>query len=657
MRNEEFETFLKNHAPLESRRLLLDGSQVGLWRVIAFVARGGCGEVYRVRNDSNGLVAVLKILAKDDEGLRHRFDLETDVLRRMAADGGAGAECFPRLIEHGEYADARRPYVIIEALNGFVLPKEDESVAKFLSLMCRAVSALHRNGYLHRDLKPDNIMCRADGNPVIIDFGLSTRIENLSPLAKDRTSFVNGQVVGVGTIGSSAPEQANGEASVRSDVYALGALISDCFGGNPPEEWRPIVQQATNPKPEFRYATPDDLADAIWRRKGAVKIQCANCHQLIDRFTSFCPYCGQITRPNAQKRYRGKWISCDKCGAEFGLKELEKSSGKCPHCHVLLPVSKYCFHIPEKRYLILYSVAPWWIKGLFVLCCALAVHQTVEAVMTAFPGGSQFNLGSVNYACASIFGQLLGVLIPAALVETIWRIIRARTYKDERLAYRIAKRSGADMSAVKPHGYKLSISAILLFVVIVGGAGISSFTNQLSDRDFMSAHREQDEQFLGVYAQERQRLWAAWKGIDLADFLANPADYLVATGSVVKTQKELKRASRIAADIVSNSDMVLKSGLYSIPSAQRESMIHKIMFEKDDFWLWFQLLEHSQKTIDHFKEWNGGDANGVLKREFASDDMDAIAQKLDEELVQYDEIMAKIQKLEGGIQSQTNDFP
>ena len=657
MRNEEFEAFLKDHAPLESRRLQPDGSQVGHWRVIAFVARGGCGEVYRVRNVSNGLVAVLKILAKDDEGLRHRFDLETDVLQRMAADGGAGSECFPRLIEHGEHVDARRPYVIIEALNEFELPKEDESVAKFLSLMCRAVSALHRNGYLHRDLKPDNIMRRADGNPVIIDFGLSTRIENMSPLAKGRTSFVNGQVVGVGTIGSSAPEQANGEASVRSDVYALGALISDCFGGNPPDEWRPIVQQATNPKPEFRYATPDDLADAIWRRKGAVKIQCANCHQLIDRFTSFCPYCGQITRPNAQKRYKGKWISCDKCGAEFGLKELEKSSGKCPHCHILLPVSKYCFHIPEKRYLILYSVAPWWIKGLFVLCCALAVHQTVEAIMTAFPDGSQFSMASICGAVMHILGQMAGALIPAVLVETLWRVIRARTYKDELLAYRIAKRSGADMSAVKPHGYKLSISAILLFVVIVGGAGIVAFTNQLRDRDFMAAHREQDEQAIDAYAQDRQRLWMAWKGIDLADFLANPADYLVATGNVVKTQKELKRASRIAADIVSNSDKVLESGLYSMPSAERESMIRKIAFEKDDFWLWFQLLEHSQKTIDHFKEWNGGDANGVLKREFASDDMDAIAQKLEEELARYDDIMAKIQKLEGGVQPQTSDSP
>ena len=240
-------------------RFFEDGAEIGDWQILALVGKGGNGEVYRVRHARTGAIAALKAFYGNDPHQSSRFELEAEILQKMASSGSSGASHFPRYLDSGVIADCNIPYVVTEFLCEFVLPTQDADVAKLVLEVCEAIQGLHQNGYLHRDVKPENLMCRENGEIVLIDFGLAARITDISNPLHDRTSRV-------GTDGSTAPEQMHGHASVRSDVYALGSLANDCFRGKPPAKWIPIVQKALSPKEEFRYRDIDALAAAVKKR-------------------------------------------------------------------------------------------------------------------------------------------------------------------------------------------------------------------------------------------------------------------------------------------------------------------------------------------------------------------------------------------------------
>ncbi|MGN0885462.1 MAG: serine/threonine protein kinase [Candidatus Spyradenecus sp.] len=133
--------------------------------------------------------------------------------------------------------------------------------------LCQMVGALHRRGWLHRDIKPQNVLCRADGTPVLADFGLVKAIAPDGARAVLAMTQVAGRGVGSGTPYFGAPEQFRGEAlSPSVDIHALGVFIDTCFEGRPPRAWERIVSRATSSLPERRYAEVIDLAQAIRRR-------------------------------------------------------------------------------------------------------------------------------------------------------------------------------------------------------------------------------------------------------------------------------------------------------------------------------------------------------------------------------------------------------
>jgi predicted Ser/Thr protein kinase len=147
-----------------------------------------------------------------------------------------------------------------------------------------ALAALHRLGILHRDLKPSNIMLTADNRPVLIDFGLAR------PRGATSTITLPGQPVGSPWYAS--PEQlAGGEASERSDLYALGAVLFEMLAGRPPYLSKSLVElidahaRAEIPplppaaahlsgivgrllakRPEDRYGSANELAAALEAR-------------------------------------------------------------------------------------------------------------------------------------------------------------------------------------------------------------------------------------------------------------------------------------------------------------------------------------------------------------------------------------------------------
>lgn len=276
--NNSTEEFLARHGDPRPKPFLEDGAIVDGWRVTAMLGRGGSGEVYRVigrrvptppqdidrtARSAPPQVAALKLLVHDTPTARARFLRETEILAKT--DNPA----FPRFLAKGEIGG--RPYLVTELLEPRTLPASDGEVADFMLALCGGVAKLHRIGYIHRDIKPGNIMFRTGMSsmafPVLIDLGLAKDITRTPDAEGTSISIVDGRMVGVGTPGYAAPEQLVGGAlTPGADIHALGVLANTCFGGHPPPVWGRIIDRATGSIPERRYPDVAAFARAIRRR-------------------------------------------------------------------------------------------------------------------------------------------------------------------------------------------------------------------------------------------------------------------------------------------------------------------------------------------------------------------------------------------------------
>lgn len=231
--------------------------------MLAFLGRGGSGEVYRARPPGGGPAVALKVLRHDRADLAARMRREAGILAAHPHPA------LPRLLSAGEEGGV--PYLVLEELAPRDLPSRDRDVAAFLLALCGGVEHLHRLGFVHRDIKPSNILCRADGSPVLIDLGLVKDLAEEEAPAPDpdggALSAVTGGAVGVGTPGYSAPEQfAGGRITPSADVYALGVLADECFAHRPPRCWRALLRRATSALGAERPDSAAAFARAIRRR-------------------------------------------------------------------------------------------------------------------------------------------------------------------------------------------------------------------------------------------------------------------------------------------------------------------------------------------------------------------------------------------------------
>lgn len=263
---DEIEGILSAHDRMPTGASFQEGTVFGNWRVTALIGKGGSGEVYRAVHVSLGTPAAVKVLVRDEPRARARFVREASLLSELKSAS------FPQFYEYGEANGFF--YLVMELLEPGDLPTGDREVARFLRQVCDAVAELHACGIVHRDIKPSNILWRIgrarppaapqrDAVPVLADLGLAKDIA-ASDTGNPISDITQG---GVGTPCYGAPEQMErGEASVASDIHALGVLADRCFDGKPPREWRRIIERATSSIPALRYQSVEEFLHAVFRR-------------------------------------------------------------------------------------------------------------------------------------------------------------------------------------------------------------------------------------------------------------------------------------------------------------------------------------------------------------------------------------------------------
>ncbi|MBI2071441.1 MAG: serine/threonine protein kinase [Gemmatimonadetes bacterium] len=144
------------------------------------------------------------------------------------------------------------------------------SLADTVRLACDLLDALataHREGIVHRDVKPENVVLAREG-AVLLDFGIARAIAASGTERLTRSGFT------VGTSAYMSPEQVNGSLEIdhRSDLYSLGCVLFECLAGKPPFhdplEEAVLKMHTVRPAPDVRRTredTPRPLADAIGR--------------------------------------------------------------------------------------------------------------------------------------------------------------------------------------------------------------------------------------------------------------------------------------------------------------------------------------------------------------------------------------------------------
>jgi serine/threonine protein kinase, bacterial len=208
----------------------LEGAMLdGRYRVLAKIAAGGTSTVYRgldVRLDRPVALKVMDSRYAGDDQFLTRFQLEARTVARLKDPGLVAV--------YDQGFDGRHPYLVMELVEGGTLrellaergPMPPHAVAAVLRPVLGGLAAAHRAGLVHRDVKPENILISDDGEVKIVDFGL---VRAVAAAAITSASVI------LGTAAYLSPEQVrDGNASPRSDVYAVGILSYELLTGQTP---------------------------------------------------------------------------------------------------------------------------------------------------------------------------------------------------------------------------------------------------------------------------------------------------------------------------------------------------------------------------------------------------------------------------------------
>jgi predicted Ser/Thr protein kinase len=213
---------------------VVPGTEIGGYRVLGPLGRGGMGSVYRAV-DADGVTVAMKVLHAHlaaDDGHRERLRREVANLQRVRHPAVA------RVLD--AEIDADDAFVVTELLDGTDLaarvrdggPLAPAAVADLAERLREALEVVHDAGVLHRDLSPGNVMLSSRG-PVLIDFGIAQAVEDARVTA---TGLV------AGTPGYLSPEMVRGgEPTTAADWWGWAAVLAFAATGRAPFGTRPLA--------------------------------------------------------------------------------------------------------------------------------------------------------------------------------------------------------------------------------------------------------------------------------------------------------------------------------------------------------------------------------------------------------------------------------
>lgn len=247
-------------------------AQFGDYQLVEKIGEGGMAMVYKGVQHSLGRTVAIKVLSRtltDDPQVVDSFNRESLIIARLNHPN------IIHVIDRG-IADAV-PYFVMEFVEGTDLAKiiadsryDFRQKLDVVIQLCKALAYAHRNGVIHLDIKPANILIDSEGNAMVSDFGIAHLF------GKGETA---GNALVMGTPSYMSPEQKRGSAGVTmaSDIYSLGVVMYELFAGKKPvigvlpsavdpqipRRLDEIIVGCLHADPAHRFDSADAVKDAL----------------------------------------------------------------------------------------------------------------------------------------------------------------------------------------------------------------------------------------------------------------------------------------------------------------------------------------------------------------------------------------------------------
>jgi len=208
--------------------------KIGGYDVIEKIGEGGMATVYKGRQVSLDRPVAIKVLSKklmDRYDVLERFNRESVIIARLNHPN------IIRVIDRG-ITPKGMPYFVMEYVEGTDLAQairegnlDTNRKLELIIQMCKALSYAHKNGVIHRDIKPSNVLVDANGNALVLDFGIAKFLDR----GEGNGNRTRSEVI-MGTPQYMSPEQhtATNRVTAASDLYSLGVVMYELFTGVKP---------------------------------------------------------------------------------------------------------------------------------------------------------------------------------------------------------------------------------------------------------------------------------------------------------------------------------------------------------------------------------------------------------------------------------------
>ena len=352
--NSAFRDFSQDVPRVNTTTEAISGAILGSnYRVLAQIGAGGMGVVYRVWDHGLDRYAVAKVPRQclvADSSILARFEREMDAMRSISHVSVAPVIDFGR---HDGLPFAVMPYLAGGDLarrrptrRGRPAPARSPVLRQWLPSIAEALDHVHRAGFVHRDVKPDNILFDGLGNAVLADFGIATFMRRVTERFVLRTAHPDATcrltTVGmvIGTPCYVAPEVVTDDpVDGRADQYALASVVYEILAGRPPisglstaDTLAAQVSRTPVDLIEIRPELPTSLCQAVSR--GLAKRpddRFESCQEFADFVLLHVP-----DEPPPQPR-----LACPVCNKMMSLPPAWAGrNGRCPGCRKVLYVAE-----------------------------------------------------------------------------------------------------------------------------------------------------------------------------------------------------------------------------------------------------------------------------------------------------------------------------